>query len=111
MAFVPDDGSTVAVEGLETGGVANMGNGKTRFYKAKDVAAGSVMKLNLSGITATPAAASMGQGAAAPAAATGSASAMASGQVARLVAGAGGLVIFVVGGMLVLIKSPRRTKA
>jgi hypothetical protein len=105
MAFVPDDGSTVTAEGLEAGGVANMGNGKTRFYKAKDLAAGATIKLSLSGITATvapptnePTEPTIG-------------SAAASGQIAKLIAGAGGLVIFVVGGMLLLIKTPKRAKA
>ena len=41
MFFVPDDGSAVTAQGLESGGVADMGNGKTRFYKATDVAAGT----------------------------------------------------------------------
>ena len=107
MFFVPDDGSTVTAQGLETGGVADMGNGKTRFYKAKDVAAGAVMKLSLSGITAHA------ESNEAPAASTAAStiSSAASGQIAKVVAGAGGLAIFVVGGMLLLIKSPKRAKA
>jgi len=109
MAFVPDDGSTVVATGLEAGGVANMGNGKTRFYKAKDLAAGATLKLSVSGITATAApAATEGATTTGTAAA---ATAAVSGQFAKVLAGAGGLVIFVVGGMLLLIKSPRRAKA
>jgi hypothetical protein len=105
MAFVPDDGSTVTAEGLEAGGVANMGNGKTRFYKAKDLAAGATIKLSLSGITA-----SVDAPTAEPPSGSGGGGA-ASGQIAKLIAGAGGLVIFVVGGMLLLIKAPKRAKA
>jgi hypothetical protein len=106
MFFVPDDGSAVTAQGLESGGVADMGNGKTRFYKAQDVAAGAVMKLSVSGITAHTEADSPS----APSSEShGSAS---SGQLAKVVAGAGGLAIFLVGGMLLLMKSPKRvTKA
>jgi hypothetical protein len=103
MFFVPDDGSTVAVQGLEAGGVADMGNGKTRFYKANDVAAGAVMKLTVSGITARAGA----NDPAAPSTAS-SLGSSASGQIPRIIAAAGGLVIFIVGGMLLLMKSPKR---
>jgi hypothetical protein len=105
MFFVPDDGSTVSAQGLESGGVAEMGNGKTRFYKAKDVAAGAIMKLSLSGITARAAAGSNESG---PPPAGAALESAASGQIAKVVAGGGGLAIFVVGGMLLLMKSPKR---
>jgi hypothetical protein len=107
MIFVPDDRSTVSAEGIASGGSADMGNGKTRFYKAADLAAGAVVKLNLTGITAapTPAAAATELPAGHPAA-----SANESGQAAKLVAGAGGLMIFVVGGFLVFLKAPKSSK-
>jgi hypothetical protein len=112
MAFVPDDGSTVIAKGLEAGGVANMGNGKTRFYKAQELAAGATITLSLSNIPATPPAAAATEDAAGSAADSAAASTVApSGQLAKTVAGAGGLAIFVVGGMLLMLKSPKRAKA
>jgi hypothetical protein len=112
MAFVPDDGSTVLAEGLEAGGVADMGNGKTRFYKGTDLPAGKMIKLSISGITTTAAtAATNGDGSGPAAARLPVGAAAGSGEIAKIVAGAGGLVIFVVGGMLLMIKSPKRAKA
>jgi len=110
MVFVPDDGSTVKADGIGDGGVADMGGGKTRFYRATDVAAGTAVKLSLSGITAraTATAAATGTPAGAQAAAVNAGS---SAQTAKLVAGAGGLAIFVVGGMLLMFKAPKSKKA
>jgi hypothetical protein len=83
-----------------------MGNGKTRFYKAADLAAGSAVKLNITGITDAPTPASVEQ----PAAGHSAASAGESGQAAKLVAGAGGLMIFIVGGFLLFLKAPKSGK-
>ena len=104
MAFVPDDGTTVTASGLESGGTADMGNGKTRFYKASDLKAGSKIQLGVSGITAATTAA----GGSTPSKLA-AASAL-SGQLAKIVAGAGGLLIFVVGGMFLLVKGPKAAK-
>ena len=112
MVFIPDDGSTVKAEGIGNSGVADMGGGKTRFYRATELAAGAAVKLSISGISAR---------ASATAAATGTSPARggavavssrgASAQTAKLIAGAGGLAIFVVGGMLLMFKAPRSKKA
>jgi hypothetical protein len=104
MVFLPDDGSTVKADGIGDGGVADMGGGKTRFYRAANVAAGTNVKLNLSGITAKVAAP---EAAVRPTAAR---TAGSSAQTAKLVAGVGGLGIFVVGGMLLMFKAPKSAK-
>jgi hypothetical protein len=87
-----------------------MGNGKTRFYKGADLAPGTKIKLNISGITASAEAAAT----AAPVEGTrASGAAVAggeSGQAAKVVAGAGGLMIFVVGGFLLFLKAPKSSK-
>jgi hypothetical protein len=116
MVFLPDDGSTVNADGIGNAGVADMGGGKTRFYRATDVAAGSAVKLSISGITAratataaaTAAADASGTRAVARAAAGNAGS---SAQTAKVIAGAGGLTIFVVGGMLLMFKAPKSKKA
>ena len=112
MVFLPDDGSTVSADGMGDAGVADMGGGKTRFYRATDVAAGTAVKLSISGITARAAATATGDasgtGAVARAAAVNTRS---SAQTAKLIAGAGGLTIFVVGGMLLMFKAPKSKKA
>jgi hypothetical protein len=110
MVFVPDDGSSVKADGIGNAGVTDMGGGKTRFFRATDVAAGTPVKLSLSGITAraTATAAATGARAGAQAATTNAGS---SAQTAKLVAGAGGLAIFVVGGMLLMFKAPKAKKA
>ncbi len=118
MMFVPDDGTTVKVDGLVAGGVANMGNGKTRFFKGADLKQGAEVKISLSGITAaTSQAAATAETATASATdesgAEGSAAAATpavnpmSAQLAKAVVGAGGLVIFVVGGFFLFVKSPK----
>jgi hypothetical protein len=118
MMFVPDDGTTVKVDGLVAGGVANMGNGKTRFFKGADLRQGAEVKISLSGITAaTSQAAATAETATASATdesgAEGSAAAATpavnpmSAQLAKAVVGAGGLVIFVVGGFFLFVKSPK----
>jgi hypothetical protein len=102
MIFAPDDGAKVSAEGVESG-VANMGRGNTRYFKASNVEAGKEIKLSLSNITAAAKTASaVGNSAAGTSAAT---------PVAKLVAGAGGLLIFVVGGMFLLRKAPVTAKA
>jgi hypothetical protein len=110
MVFVPDDGSTVKADGIGNGGVADMGGGKTRFYRATDVAAGTTVKLSISGITAraTATAAATGTPTGAQTAAVNAGS---SAQTAKIVAGAGGIAIFVVGGMLLMFKAPKTKKA
>ena len=112
MVFVPDDGSIVKADGIGNGGVADMGGGKTRFFRATDVAAGAAVRLNISGITtratATAAAAATGTPAGTRAAAVKAGS---SAQTAKLIAGVGGLGIFVVGGMLLMFKAPKSKKA
>jgi hypothetical protein len=108
MVFVPDDNSNVVPTGLEASGVANMGRGKTRFYKATDLPGGQSLKLAISNITATaPVAQSVNPG---DEAATSSTAPAMSANVAKLVAGAGGLVIFLVGGMFLLVKAPKQGK-
>ena len=109
MVFLPDDGTTVKADGIADGGVADMGGGKTRFYRAGDVAAGAVVKLNISGITARVTAKAGATGT--PAARGATVTAGASAQTAKIVAGAGGLAIFVVGGMLLMLKAPKSKKA
>jgi hypothetical protein len=109
MVFVPDDGSSVKADGIGNAGVTDMGGGKTRFFRATDVAAGTSVKLSLSGITAratvTAAGTGTGAGVQAPTANAGS-----SAQTAKLIAGVGGLGIFVVGGMLLMFKAPKSKK-
>jgi len=51
MVFVPDDGTAVKAQGVELAGSNDMGTGKTRSYRATDVAAGQEVKLAISGIT------------------------------------------------------------
>jgi hypothetical protein len=113
MVFVPDDGSTVNAEGIGNAGVADMGGGKTRFYRATDVAAGTAVKLSISNITARAAAAATADAAGTPGGPrTASPKAKSSSaQTAKLIAGAGGLTIFVVGGMLLMFKAPKSKKA
>jgi hypothetical protein len=87
-----------------------MGNGITRFFKGENLKAGATFKLNISGITATT-----GQQAGANAESsagghTAAASSAMSGQLAKVLAGAGGLFIFVVGGMFLLVKGPKSAK-
>jgi hypothetical protein len=108
MVFLPDDGTTVKADGIGNSGVADMGGGKTRFFRATSVAAGTSVKLNLSGITARAHAATA-PGTMVPAANVAKASSSA--QTAKLVAGVGGLGIFVVGGMLLVFKAPKSKKA
>jgi hypothetical protein len=110
MVFIPDDGSTVSALGVSDGGVASMGGGKTRFYKASDVAPGTLVKLNISGITARATAAAL-EGASPAARDAAAVNAGSSARVAKLVAGIGGLAIFVVGGMLLMFKAPKAKKA
>jgi hypothetical protein len=50
MVMVPDDGMAVKAQGVELAGSSDMGTGKTRFYRASDVAAGQVITLALSNI-------------------------------------------------------------
>jgi hypothetical protein len=101
MVFLPDDGSKVDAQGIGDVGVADMGGGKTRFFKAADLPAGADLKLSISGIKATASAYGKTTGG----------KAGGSAQTAKLVAGVGGLAIFLVGGMLVMFKAPRSRKA
>jgi hypothetical protein len=101
MVFLPDDGSKVEAGSLGSAGVADMGSGKTRYFKAADVAAGTNYKLGLSNITAAVSAPAKS-----PVARFG-----ASAGIAKMVAGIGGLAIFLVGGFLVMFKAPRAHKA
>ena len=103
MVFVPDDGSTLAAQGLGEPSVSNMGGGATRFYRATNLAAGAAVKLSLSNITARPAQTPAGT----PLTTRGAGSA----QMAKIVAGVGGLAIFVVGGMVLMFKAPKAKKA
>jgi hypothetical protein len=109
MVFVPDDGSTVTADGIGNSGVADMGGGKTRFFRSTDVPAGTAVKLSISGITARTTATAGASGKSASPAAAGKAGASA--QTAKIVAGAGGLAIFVVGGLLLMLKAPKSKKA
>jgi hypothetical protein len=114
MVFLPDDGSQVQADGIGNAGVADMGGGKTRFFRSTDVAGGAAVKLNISGITARAnATADATADATGTRAGTRSAAVRSgsSAQTAKIVAGAGGLAIFVVGGMLLMLKAPKSKKA
>jgi hypothetical protein len=96
-----------------------MGNGKTRFFKGADLKQGAEVKISLSGISAatSEAAASADTATAStadesasdtPLAATAAVANPLSAQLAKAVVGAGGLVIFVVGGFFLFVKSPKQ---
>jgi hypothetical protein len=102
MVFAPDDGSTITASGIEDGGLATMGGGKTRVFRASNLAAGAKIAIAMSNITAAP----KGKGGAGAMAAA----IAASGSMPKLVAGAGGLAIFLVGGMFLLRKGPSSAK-
>jgi hypothetical protein len=97
MVMLPDDSTTVTTTGLESGGSVDMGKGKTRFYKATSVAAGTELKLSVSNITAPvpKKLSSVGSG---------------STQAAQLVAGAGALVIVLFGAAFLFLKgAPKKS--
>jgi hypothetical protein len=93
MVFAPDDGSTIVAQGIEDGGLATMGGGKTRVFRANNLAAGAKIELAMSNLSAKPQAAMAS-----------------SSKTAKIVAGAGGLSIFLVGGMFLLRKGPGSAK-
>ncbi len=95
MVFVPDDGTSVAAEGLESGGSSDMGTGKTRFYKASAVPADKQVKLAISGIVATVAKNT-------------STAASGSTHVAQIVAGLGAVVILLFGIAFLFMKAPKK---
>jgi hypothetical protein len=98
MVFIPDDGTTVAADGIELTGSSDMGNGKTRFYKAVSVPPEKQVKLTISGITDPPAK----DASSAP-------TFGGSTQAAQLFAGAGAVVILLFGVALLFIKGvPKR---
>jgi hypothetical protein len=93
MLFVPDDGTIVKAQGLEPSGTADMGKGKTRFFKGASLAAGQEVAVAISGIYDPR---------------PGSAGATAnSTHAAQIVAGIGAAVILVFGVVFVLMKGPR----
>jgi hypothetical protein len=98
IVFAPEDGTTITATGLESG-TANMGDRKTRFFKATAVPADQPVTLKISGTptrsTAEPA--GPARGAAAVSDLT---------QIAKVTAGLGGLLILLLGGAMLVRKAP-----
>ncbi|HVT90762.1 MAG TPA: hypothetical protein VHD56_18050, partial [Tepidisphaeraceae bacterium] len=98
MIFVPDDGTVVKAQGAELAGSTDMGNGKTRFYKATEVALGQQVTFALSGIVETTK----------PAASSG----LSSAHLAQIVAGSGAAIILLFGIAFIFIKgTPKKTQS
>jgi hypothetical protein len=105
MIFVPDDGSKVTTEGLQSGAM-DMGGGKTRYYTAGGLATGQSVKLAIDGVRA-PAAPTAVPGGAKPAAAgSGAAAPLNNVQIAKAIAGAGAAMIVLLGGAAMFMRSP-----
>jgi hypothetical protein len=102
MVLVPNDGSAITAQGLEGPAVVNMGRGDVRYFKGNGIAAGKELKITLP-VSATASAAAGTS--AKPQAAETDAS-----QMAKIVAGLGGLVVFLVGGMLMFLRAPKSSK-
>ena len=100
IVMVPDDGAAASAVGLEGPSTVNMGGGNTRFFRGTEVKEGTDMKVTL---------AVAGSGAA-KSAATKSTSSINASQMGRIIAGAGGLLIFVIGGMFMFLKAPKTGK-
>jgi hypothetical protein len=98
MVMLPEDGTTVTAQGLESGGSVDMGKGKTRFYKASSVPAGQEVKLVISGIAPAAVASSSVLGAG-------------STQAAQMVAAAGAVVIVLFGAGFLLLKGTAKKAA
>jgi hypothetical protein len=97
LMFIPDDGTTVRAEGIALSGSTDMGQGKTRFYKATDVAADQPITLSISGIPEPVKTATAWSNDAATA--------------VKIFAGASGFFVLVFGVAFLLVKgSPRKVQ-
>lgn len=95
MIFLPDDDTVVTVEGLEAGGVMEMGKSKVRMYKAENVPADHQASVTVSNLPAPPPPVEALQGAA-PSTSP------------KTIAAIGGGAILLTGLTVLLVKSPRR---
>jgi hypothetical protein len=107
MVLVPE-GARATADGLDGPKTVNMGDGNTQFFKGSDVPANKTVKLSIdvSGVTvakgeATP----TGDGGGSMPANFDTASA------AKAIAGVGGLLVVLLGGSFLVMKSPRRVRA
>jgi len=102
IVFAPDDGTTITAAGLETG-TTKMGESNVRFFKGNSVPAGQIVTLTVSGTPRTaPVKSSSASGV----------SQLDVASLSRAVAGIGAVLVFLIGGMMVLRKaSSKPTRA
>jgi hypothetical protein len=94
MIFYPDDGTTISGTGIQGPQTVDMGNGKTRYFKADDINVGHEVKLLVGGAPAVKT-----ESSAAPASTVPGAT-----ELAKTIAGVGALLIFLLGGALMFMK-------
>ena len=96
MVFFPNDGSTVSADGLQGPETINMGSGAMRYFKGENLTAGKDVKLSVGVPLASPTTKSS----------RATQEVIDGVAIAKTVAGVGAMLIVLLGGALMLTKSP-----